>query len=278
MRRFCYAGGFGLVDLKAHGLIVAAQGEAHREPIAHGRCLYILIPETPMTKRMGTFSAAILLFLSFAGCVRREGRNADCKWPGENPVQPAGPRHLSADAEFAEDLAIRYADTHFGLRTPGYVSGEVYVAARDRCMASLFEQVAAEHHVPSAMIWQALGRNRGRVDLAINLPFLLLYGLVSILVARWIWRKYPPAEHGWIPCVTMTVFFSLAMAAGMLMLGEVWSWIAEGRRVGNPHMSHRVDRLWWVRHRIELFVGGVTAFWLALLATALRAKRCLDAA
>jgi hypothetical protein len=45
------------------------------------------------------------------GCVRRDGRNSDCKWPCEIPVHSADARHLSADAEFGEDLAIRYADT-----------------------------------------------------------------------------------------------------------------------------------------------------------------------
>jgi len=85
--------------------------------------------------RMGVFFATILFSPSLAGCARRDGRNADCRWPGEIPAQPSDTRHLSSDAEFAEDLAIRYADTHYGLRTPGYASGEAYGAARDRCMA-----------------------------------------------------------------------------------------------------------------------------------------------
>jgi hypothetical protein len=204
--------------------------------------------------------------------MRREGRNADCQWPGEISGRSAGARNLSADAEFAEDLAIRYADTHYGLRTPGYVSGEVYVAARERCMASLFDQVAKEHGVPAELVSRSLGRNRTGIDLAINLPFLLLYCLAAMAVARWLWRKYRPAEHGWIPGVTMTVFLSLAMAVGGMMLGEVWSWIAEGHRVGNSHMSHRVERLWWVRHRTELFAGAVIAFWVAAAAAARRVR------
>jgi len=65
-----------------------------------------------MLKRMGAFSAVVLCSLSLAGCMRREGRNSDCKWPGEISGRSAGAGNLSADAEFAEDLAIRYADTH----------------------------------------------------------------------------------------------------------------------------------------------------------------------
>jgi hypothetical protein len=204
--------------------------------------------------------------------MRREGRNADCKWPGEIAGRSADASHLADDAEFAEDLAIRYADTHYGLRTPGYVSGEVYVAARERCMASLFQQVANEHGVPVGLVAGALGRNRAGIDLAINLPFLLLYCLAAIAVACRLWRKYPPAEHGWLPGVTMALFLSLAMAAGSTMLGEVWSWVAEGYRTGNGHMTYRVERLWWVGHRKELFAGAVVAFWLATAAAARRVR------
>jgi len=223
--------------------------------------------------RMRAFSATILLSLSIAGCLRRDGRNTDCRWPGEVDVQPADTRHLSADAEFAEDLAIRYADTHYGLRTPGYVSGEVYGAARDKCMASLFEQIAKEHSVPVGAVSGVLGRNRIGVDFATNLPFLLLYGLTAILVSGWLWRKYPPAEQGWLPGAAMALFLSLAMAAGSIMAGEEWSWIVEGYRTGNSHMSYRAQRLWWARHRAGLFAGTAAAFWLAAAVTARRAAR-----
>ncbi len=173
-----------------------------------------------------------MLLLCAAGCVRRDGRNSDCRWPAETSRPRAGARHLSADAEFAEDLAIRYADTHHGLRTPYYVSGEAYDAARDRCMAALFEQIATEHGVPTANVAGSLGRNRAGIDVAVNFPFVLLYGFVAAAVARMMWRRYPPAEHGWIPGVIMALFLSLVFAAGCTMLGELWSWTAETYRIG----------------------------------------------
>jgi hypothetical protein len=225
-----------------------------------------------MTMRAGALSAIVLISLSVVGCVRREGRNTDCKWPGEIPVHSPDPRHLSGDAEFAEDLAIRYADIHYGLRTPNYVSGEVYDAARDRCMGSLFEQIAKQHSVPIGLVSDALGRNRAGIDFAVNLPFWLLYCLAAIAAARLIWRKYPPAEHGWMPGVTMALFLSLVIAALGTMLGEMWSWFAEAKRIGNDHMSYRVPRLWCVQHRTELFAGAVAAFWLAAVAAARRVR------
>ena len=105
--------------------------------------------------------AALGLLLCATGCVRRDGRNSDCRWPVESGGGPAGARHLSADAEFAEDLAIRYADTHHGLRTPYYVSGEAYAAARDQCMGALFAEIAKEHHISLELVYGSLGRNRG---------------------------------------------------------------------------------------------------------------------
>jgi hypothetical protein len=75
----------------------------------------------------------------------------------------------------------------------------------------------------------------------------------------------------------MALFLSLAMAAGSTMVGEVWSWLAEGYRVGNGHMSYRVQRLWCVRHRAELFAGAMIAFWLASAEVARRVRSKMPA-
>lgn len=214
-----------------------------------------------------------------SGCVRREGRNSDCRWPGETAAGPASAQHLSRDAEFAEDLAIRYADVHHGLRTPYYVSGEAYNAARDRCMGTLFEEVAKEHGVPVERVYRSLGRNRAHIDLAVSLPFALLYCFAAAAAARVIWRRYPPAEEGWSPGVIMTLFVSLAFALGGTMLGQIWSGIAESYRIGNDHISYRAFRLLWARHPVVLFSGALIAFWLAAteVARRMRSKDALPA-
>jgi len=130
---------------------------------------------------------AIVFILGACGCVRRDGRNSDCRWPGETSKHPISARHLSADAEFAEDLAIRYADAHFGLRSPN--PSENYGAERDQCMERLFEEIGKEHGVPAGVVSGSLGRNRAYIDIAEALPFALLYGLTAIVVARMIWRE-----------------------------------------------------------------------------------------
>lgn len=131
-------------------------------------------------------------------------------------------------------------------------------------MGTLFEQIAKEHGVPVESVYSSLGRNRAHIDLAVNLPFALLYCLGAAAVARMIWRRYPPAEESWIPGAIMTLFLSLAFALGGTMLGEIWSWLAESYRIGNSHMSYRADRLLWARHRTALFAGALIAFWLAV--------------
>jgi hypothetical protein len=209
--------------------------------------------------------STVVLLLHATGCVRRDGRNSDCRWPAETAHHPANARHLSADTEFAEDLAIRYADIHHGLRTPYFVSGEAYDAARDRCMAALFEQIENEHGVPPAQVSGSLGRNRARIDIAINLPFALLYGFVAAAAARMMWRRYPPAEHGWISGVIMALFLSLVFAVACTMFGELWSWVAESYRIGNDHLSYRAQRLPWARHRAGLFGAALIVFWLAAI-------------
>lgn len=200
------------------------------------------------------FGSFALVLVATAGCVRTKGRNADCRWPGEVPLSKATPAHLSADAEFAEDLAIRYADVHFGLRTPGWISEESYNAARDGCMSSLFDEVAKQHGVATEKVSTSLGLNRGAVDMAINFPIVLLCLCLASLCGRFIWRKYPVAEHGWIPGAVMASFIGVALALGCTMVGEMWGFTVETYRIGNDHLSYRATRLWWARHEMEAFV------------------------
>ena len=212
----------------------------------------------------------MVFILGTGGCVRRDGRNSDCKWPGETSNYPVSARHLSADAEFAEDLAIRYADAHFGLRSPN--PSEEYGAERDRCMGRLFDEIGKEHGVPVEQVSGSLGQNRAYIDLAEILPFALLYGLAAMVAARRILLRYAPDEGGWAPAITMALFASLALAAGSTMLGELWNWFVEGHRIGNNHMSYRADRLFWAKHRFELFAAALMIFWLAAIHAARRVR------
>jgi hypothetical protein len=133
----------------------------------------------------------------------------------------------------------------------------------------LYGEIASQHGVPAGMVSEALGRNRGLVDLAENLPFSLFYCLVAIAVARWLLRRYPPADNGWLPIGAMGLSFGLAMAVVSAMQGEVVASILESSRIGNGHISYRMQRLWWGRHRAEVFAASMIVF-AATMVVALR--------
>lgn len=203
------------------------------------------------------------ILLVTGACVRREGRNADCRWPVESPLAAASAWHLASDAELAEDLAIRYADKHLGY-------AEAYVPERDRCLGTLFDAAALAHGIPAERVARALGANRPGIDAAVNLPFLLFSGAVAWLTARWVWRRYAPRE-GWMPGAVMTLFLALSFAFASVMLGELWSWFVESWRLDNGHMSYRAIRLPWARYRTELWTGMLLLF-IAVAAFAARRR------
>lgn len=221
--------------------------------------------------RTPSLVVVMVFVLGASGCVRRDGRNTDCRWPGETSNHAVSARHLSADAEFAEDLAIRYADVHFGMKSPK--KSEKYGAERDQCMARLFAEIGKEHGVPVAKISGSLGQNRAYIDLAEVLPFALLYSFAAIVAARMIWCSYTPAKDGWAAGTTMTLFVSLVLAPGSTLLGGLWNWFAEGCRIGNSHMSYRAHRLFFAKHRFALFAAALMIFWLAGIHAARRVRR-----
>src|SRR6266516_7968208 len=77
----------------------------------HINCVVTFLMACNFVQAVPLVVITVVLLLGAGGCVRRDGRNSDCKWPAETVHHAATARHLSADAEFAEDLAIRYADT-----------------------------------------------------------------------------------------------------------------------------------------------------------------------
>ena len=56
--------------------------------------------------------------------------------------------------------------------------------------------------------------------------------------------------------VVMTALAALAVSVVGVLAGELWSLMLEDRRVGNGHLSYRVDRIPWTQHRLGFFLGG----------------------
>lgn len=164
--------------------------------------------------------------------------------------------HLSDDAEFAEDLAIRYADTNTGPGSRHFEGMAAYQRTRDGCMTSLFLSVAMSHAVTEQAVRRSLGRRRMSFDLATMLSFALVFGLGVNRVIRAIVRTHLP-NNGWIGTVVLLAFMAITASLAFLMIGEQWCATAEGLRLGTGHLSYRGGRIPWIRYRTAVFWSGV---------------------
>lgn len=224
--------------------------------------------ECPRTRRVmkSLTPVWLLLLLSLSGCARVDQRNSNCEWSSGTPASfdlrnPSQQRQLSQDAQLAEDLAIRYADTHNGIHS-GHFEGEAeYARARDQCMSALFGTIANAHGVTEGQVRASLLQRSAYLDLAVILSFALFFCLAATSITGRLWRRFPPQEE-WIAGTVATLLASVVVSAIGVDLGEVWSGIVENIRVGNGHLSYRADRIPWTHHRLGLFIGGVILFWL----------------
>lgn len=223
-----------------------------RVPVVLTRVLITLVP--------------LLLALCMCGCVRREGRNSDCTWPGEvgatvlDPKQPAAARHLSADTEFAEELADRYTNVHYGPRS-GHVGPPTASVARHQCMAKLFEEIGRTHGAHTDQVVASFGRNRVGIDAAEILSFTVLFAWTVMVIVRRIWARYPPSD-GWTAGILIVLLCSLGFGVAAVLIGPVWSMTAENIRIGTGHLGPRVARLPMERYPKAVFAVGVFLFWV----------------
>jgi hypothetical protein len=126
-------------------------------------------------------------------------------------------------------------------------------------MGILLAEIGKEHGVSAQEAFRSFGQRDTLADVAMNLPFLLLYGLAGDFVARRLLLRYPPTDGG-MPTVMMIVLASSAFGTVGFLLGQQWSAFAESIRVGTTHLSNRVFRLPINQHPIMAFAFLVTLF------------------
>jgi hypothetical protein len=207
-------------------------------------------------------SVLSLAILAITGCVRRDGRNSDCKWPGEPNAkrlqrdQPGDMKHLRGDIEFAEELAIEHMDAHRGPRSFKSASEDL-----NTCLAALLQQIAKSHGVSRTEIIENFGHPSVAIAIGEQLPFVLLYLFLSAVLVNRVLRRYPP-EDGLAVGLAMILLSSLAAGIGGLLLGEQLAQLIEAIRVGNGHMSYRADRIPWTHYQASLFGLYFGLFWV----------------
>jgi hypothetical protein len=217
-----------------------------------------VILKTTMPRPLTSASALFVMLLGM-GCSMPRGMNDHCNWPAgsAHEHERTGQPHLVADARVAEELAMRYADRR-------YDSKAAHGRLRSECEAKLFEQIAISHGVTLAAVEQArrdLAANRW--DAPVHLPLAAFYIAAAALLARSIRRRFPPDEK--VAAVLATLFISVVLAIVVQVLGHLWDGVVEMIRVGNTHMSHRVERLGWRQYSEEVFVLTLVAFWCGVL-------------
>ena len=207
----------------------------------------------------------LLLFLPICAHAQKDGSN--CQWPDESHVRldvsdPAQQRHLSGDAQRAEDLAIRYADAHTGLHSGHFESWAAYGQARDGCMATLFAQIESAHGVSDSEVRRALLLRPWSWDFLTYFLVAALYLFAASQASRRLWLRFPPGQESIAGIVAVFLGSFVASGAG-LFLGEICAEALETVRIGNAHLSYRGDRIPWTQHHFGIFIVGVVLFWAA---------------
>jgi hypothetical protein len=193
------------------------------------------------------------------GCLRRQGRNLNCDWPQESHHgldlrNTVDLRHLCDDAQFAEELAIRYSDP---LR-----KAEGLTEAREKrmqCMETLFATIATLHSVTKDDVRHAASERDWRIDFAlVILPMVLAFALFAHHLCG---RVFDAVDARSTATITVLILSVLVSFCGV-MVGEMWAGAVEIIRIGNAHMAFRTARIPWSKEREYLFAGGLLLFWL----------------
>ena len=205
--------------------------------------------------------AAVLAALSIAGCLGGN-RNTNCQWPADHQARAldlthgSDARHLADDAQIAEDLAIRHADAS---RSPDWQRNvDAYHRVRETCKASLFATVAQQHSVSLDAVALAVEDRREWLDALVILGFAILFALIANAVIAFMLRGAIADSR----MLAASLLLVAALGAGVvgLFAGGVWFGLIESVRVGNGHMSYRVERHPIRRHQTATFAAGTLIF------------------
>ncbi len=210
-------------------------------------------------------------YLWCPGCIERDRVNSTCEWTRDttfsiDPQNPAHRQHLIKDAQLAEDLAVRFADTEHKRLTSYEGHGGLIDNGRvvKDCMERLFTTIENDHSVTSEQIQVARGQRNRAFDVAVGLVFLPLYSFGAIAACRRVLHRFSSHQRS-VGLVAMGLG-SLAVSFLGLLLGQLWFTAWELVRIGNDHFGgSRAARNLWGDHAGELFTAGIVLFWVIAL-------------
>ena len=199
----------------------------------------------------------LITTITLAGCVRPGDYpiSSNCVWSEQDNhslelTKMSDRRHLRFDAITAEDVSIRWADVHVGLRPE-------YDQKQYECMQMLFQGVAKQHGVDVAVVHQYSKRRDLFVDGAVVFSFGILYVCAAYIFTGRIRRRFPDEDSSfWIMTLTMAVGVSLVG----VMVGNLGSIVIEGVLLNSGHLSYRMNRMPFRQYWAMLFVCGYVIF------------------
>jgi hypothetical protein len=212
-----------------------------------------------------------LVLLGACGCVDRTRLNPTCDWTHDSAfpldlTNPAHRRHLVADAQLAEGLAVRYADTEHRHRSGyGGHGGLEHGRVLHQCFDTLVDRIQRDHRVTAEQITDARPVRDARFDAGVLLTFAFGYVAASLAAVGWIRRRFVDGGRA----IVGFVLAATSVAFGVLgvQLAAVWSAICESARIGDDHFGvFRATRSPLTQHVAVAFAIAVALFWLAALA------------
>jgi hypothetical protein len=222
---------------------------------------------------LGAVSTGVVFARHCPGCIERSRVNKACEWTGDVafPIDwnnSAHRQHLVADAQLAEDLAIRHADAEFN-RLYGYEAhGGLIDSGRvvRECMAQLVGAIEANHAVTLERIAVARGERSRLFDTAAAVSFLPLFALAAIATGSRLSRRFS-AEKRSVRLVAITLASAIAGFLG-LQAGQLWGAVWEAVRVRNGHMSPFRSAIYtrWTNHHFgAIFMALAVTFCLVAI-------------
>lgn len=199
-------------------------------------------------------SAGVIWARDCPGCIDRARVNTRCEWTGRGT--------LLADAQLAEELAIRYADAEFNRQYGSDGHGGLEGRTRNTCMARLVTAIEQHHGVAAAQIAEARAQRDPIFDAAAALSFVPLYVFGAAIAGRLLDRRFA-TERPAVKSIA-AVLMSVAGSFLGLQVGQLWLGVWETVRVRNGHISvfRAASRTVWThQHAWMLFFAGIVVCW-----------------
>ena len=176
--------------------------------------------------------------------------------------------HLVADAQLAEELAIRHADAEFARRFGVEHHGGLLDNGRFRrdCLSRMFRAIENNHGVTTEQVSIARGQRSPTFDLAVGMLFLPFFSLGATVTCRWLSRRFSSDERSvrFAATAVASVGVTFLGVQCFRLFGAVWEVV----RVGNGHMAgiRAANHNRWVQQYAGAdFLIGILLFWLIAL-------------